>query len=85
MCLPSLVFPDWSVLRFCLVFCLDGSQTTLLHSVQEAGEHLGRVIMQESTELKEERHHLESEKNQAGQQTYPDVFCVHCIRDFGGR
>ena len=37
-------------------------------SVQEAGEHLGRVILQDGADLKAERHDLESESEQAGQQ-----------------
>ena len=53
---------------------------TLLHSVQEAGEHLGRVILQESAELKSERRDLENERDQAGQQRTSHVFSVHSLR-----
>ena len=85
-CVPSLV-NAWQIL-FPRLVCpallrgiLHGWQPkTLLHSVQEAGEHLGRVILQESAELKSERRDLENERDQAGQQRTSHIFSVHSVR-----
>lgn len=44
------------------------AESTLLRSVQEAGEHMARMIVADSGDLKSERYAMENENEGAGQQ-----------------